>query len=187
MCVATCAPTLSSVPKMDLTRWIICGCIVIALQKLEFPAIVMEGEESGSQGLRISPLSKQSKRTTTIKRAKSAVAFSCLWTLTLPDCSNSFPFMILFMLHTLKLSHVFNKMETGSRFGNDWIRLLTFFFLLESSETTDRKDIPKKTLLIVGSMENSTSLSFISLPRAAPEYFSLYGKGPNLADKFLKI
>lgn len=25
------APTLSSVPKMDLTRWIICGCIVIAL------------------------------------------------------------------------------------------------------------------------------------------------------------
>lgn len=37
--------------------------------KLEFPAIVMEGEESAAEEQRISPCSKQYKRTTTVKRA----------------------------------------------------------------------------------------------------------------------
>lgn len=74
--------------------------------------IVMKGEESAAEEQGISTCSKQYKRTTTIKRANQLWHFPALDTDS--DCSNSFPFMILFTIHTLKLSHVFNKMETGS-------------------------------------------------------------------------
>lgn len=57
--------------KMDYL-WPFCNNFV----KLEFPAIVMEGEERAAKERRISPCSKQCKRTTIIKKSKSAVAFS---------------------------------------------------------------------------------------------------------------
>ena len=54
--------------------WLYCNSFV----KLEFPAIVMEGEESGAGGWRISPLSKQSKRTTIIIGANQLWHFPAL-------------------------------------------------------------------------------------------------------------